>query len=261
MEYSNPYNDPTLPGYDPSKSYRGTRNDLLYNNLNHYTELNEKGVQCFKSGKYKEALGWFIKSIERNSKDATVWANLGDTLLQLKVYDKAIISCDAALSINVGHPNALRVKGVAYNEMGNDAHKNRNYNEAVELYKMSLSVNSNNPVVWSNIGYAYHQLKMYGRAAECFDKALSIDPNYAHARSGKNSVTAMVEGRRALLPRSSWNQPMEPGITQAKVENTITDIETGISIGQEPRQFRVDTPNNPNPYDAIRRTAWNNRWQ
>jgi hypothetical protein len=34
--------------------------------------LNKKGVQCFKSGKYEEAGGLFLKSIERNSKDPTV---------------------------------------------------------------------------------------------------------------------------------------------------------------------------------------------
>jgi tetratricopeptide (TPR) repeat protein len=145
--------------------------------------------------------------------------------------------------------------------MGSDADKSRDYNKAIKLYKTSLSLYSDHPVVWSNMGYAYHRLQMHREAIECFDKSLSINPNLESAQRGKNLVAALLEGRGEVLLRSYSDQPKERGIMRANVQNTVTDIETRTSIGQEPREFRVETPSNPNPYDAIRQRAWNNRWQ
>jgi hypothetical protein len=73
----------------------------------------------------------------------------------------------------------------------------------------------------------------------------------------ENKRTSKERDRPTFYPSQ---EQREPGITKVKVENTITDIETRVNIGQEPKQFQLNTPNNSNPYDAIRQRAWANRW-
>ena len=63
-------------------------------------------------------------------------------------------------------------------EKGNIAFKSCNYHKAIELYTISLSINSVDPSYYNNRAAAYLQIHNYQQALSDCMQAIKINPNY-----------------------------------------------------------------------------------
>jgi tetratricopeptide (TPR) repeat protein len=166
--YNNKYNDPTLPGYDPGRKVE--KNDNNVTNTMSAAELFSRGAALHRSGKYKEALEWYHKSLSINPNDAFVWKEAGHAYYSLSRYSDAM----------------------------------QYFTTAAKYYPNALALNPNNADIWNHIGVVvymvYASLKATTQisndddvkrafveyALKFLDKSLSINPNNASALKNKN---------------------------------------------------------------------------
>ena len=55
----------------------------------------------------------------------------------------------------------------------------KDYERALEKFNLSTQISPINPIEYNNIGNIYFELKNFKKALENFDKALSVDTNFA----------------------------------------------------------------------------------
>ncbi len=72
--------------------------------------------------------------------------------------------------------------------------QNKNFEEAILLFKKVLSIDSNHVQSYGNMGLAQAYLGNRNKALECLDKALSIDSDYGPAISNRPCIVTMKEG-------------------------------------------------------------------
>lgn len=62
------------------------------------------------------------------------------------------------------------------------------FEEAAECYAKALDINPNDFDVWNKRGYALHRAGRYNEAMECYDKAIEIDPTHSSAWNNKAAI-------------------------------------------------------------------------
>ncbi|CAK86537.1 unnamed protein product, partial (macronuclear) [Paramecium tetraurelia] len=73
------------------------------------------------------------------------------------------------------------------------------YQEAIECYDKAISINPNYDDAWYNKGLALYNLNKYQEAIECYDKAISINPKYDAAWNNKgNSLYDLKKYQEAI---------------------------------------------------------------
>lgn len=63
----------------------------------------------------------------------------------------------------------------------------KQYEAAISLFEKVLIIEPNHVQSYGNMGIAYGMLRDRGKALECFDKALSLDPDYEVAKTNKRA--------------------------------------------------------------------------
>jgi Flp pilus assembly protein TadD len=58
----------------------------------------------------------------------------------------------------------------------------------VEDFNAALNVNNRNTAAWTGLGTAYEKLGERAKAAEAYQRALTVDPNDAAAKAGAARV-------------------------------------------------------------------------
>ncbi|CAK91023.1 unnamed protein product (macronuclear) [Paramecium tetraurelia] len=61
------------------------------------------------------------------------------------------------------------------------------YQDAIECYNKAISINPNYDVIWYHKGNVLNNLNQHYEAIECYDKAISINPNYDVAWNNKGN--------------------------------------------------------------------------
>jgi len=95
-------------------------------------EVIDLGKQLYDSGKYEAAISKYLTVPKRDTNYVYMLTELALTYMANEQYDKAITTCDEALttrSINRGH--LLRTKCIALDKKGS-------YDESVALFKKSI---------------------------------------------------------------------------------------------------------------------------
>ena len=75
---------------------------------------------------------------------------------------------------------------------GNDHYKAKRYEQAAECYRRAIKINPNNAITHYNLGLALDNLGRYGEAIDSYNTALKLNPNKA------NTVTATSQCRLTL---------------------------------------------------------------
>jgi len=82
-----------------------------------------------------------------------------------------------------------------YNNKGYSLFKNKQYEEALKYYEMSLNFDSRNVYAYYAIGLAYHTIgynqndpDLFEKAQENYSKALEIDPNHEESIKGLENL-------------------------------------------------------------------------
>jgi len=87
--------------------------------------------------------------------------------------------------------NNSRVYGKAFAAL-----QNREFVSAINLFKRVLETDPRHVQSWGNMGLAYAGTGEKGKAIECLDRALELDPEYEVATVNKIVIQKMREGER-----------------------------------------------------------------
>lgn len=74
--------------------------------------------------------------------------------------------------------------------------ENREFVSAISLFKRVLATDPKHVQSWGNLGLAYAGIGERGKALECLDKALELDPEYEIAAVNRMGIKKMREGER-----------------------------------------------------------------
>lgn len=139
--------------------------------------LEEEARVSQLDGRFQEAIDLYQKSLDLNSASALTWYNLGTALGELEQYDEAKEAFAKAYELDLEDSEA-RVK-LAWH-FGSDALANQldgRTQEAIDLYRKSLDLDSTSGPTWYNLGTALGELDQYDEAIEAFAKAAELEPD------------------------------------------------------------------------------------
>jgi tetratricopeptide (TPR) repeat protein len=72
--------------------------------------------------------------------------------------------------------------------------ENQEFASAISLFRRVLAIDSKHVQSWGNLGLAYASIGERGKALECLDKALELDPEYEIAAVNRIGIEKMGEG-------------------------------------------------------------------
>ncbi len=117
--------------------------------------LNNKGVDLYKEGKFADSEVNFKKGTLENPKTFETNFNLGDAYYKQGRYDDAIKSYQSALS----ETESSAQKAKVFHNIGNSLLKDKKIKESIGAYKNSLKLNPNDEETKYNLSYALSMLK------------------------------------------------------------------------------------------------------
>ena len=118
-------------------------------------ELNNDGVELYKSKKYADAEVKFKKGLEKDPEMFQGHFNLGDSYYKQGRYDEAIQSYKNSLQFTEDKENQSKV----YHNIGNSLLKQQKYQESIGAYKNSLKQNPDDLETKYNLSYALNMMK------------------------------------------------------------------------------------------------------
>ncbi|MFQ5874507.1 MAG: tetratricopeptide repeat protein, partial [Dehalococcoidia bacterium] len=123
--------------------------------------------------------------IEKDKKDADLYALKGYALREVGQYDEAIEALKASLALRKGYAEAWNAMGMTYDLM-------RKPEEAEQAYLEALRINPTSPKYLNNIGFSLFGQGQYDRAAEFYQKALASDPLNAQIHNNLGFAYGML---------------------------------------------------------------------
>ncbi|ALM21980.1 hypothetical protein AAT17_12420 [Nonlabens sp. MIC269] len=149
------------------------------------------------SGQDAKAKEVFVNAFDRYPNDESLKINKADMYLTLGMMDEYKKATEALVD-EVSDPKVFDNLGLA-------AVQNKNYDEAIKYFNLSLSKNPNNFVTLYNLGAIYlekgnldstsydDQEKLYKSAIDVFEKALKIKPENANVKGTLLSLYGALE--------------------------------------------------------------------
>lgn len=77
----------------------------------------------------------------------------------------------------------------------------KRYKDAVNILKKAVRIDENNALVWVKLGKAYRECDMQDEALECYNKAISIDPDFPTAYSNIGTIFILRGDYQAALEK------------------------------------------------------------
>ena len=142
------------------------------------TTMYNIGTSYLQQGDKKKALSWLRKAMALNPDLTSIYP------LVSKLYTDLGMS-DELESLNEEYKKAVGVnEGKEHFKKGMDAYFQKKYKEAIEEFTAAVKIDPFNPVLYSNLGYAYYDSGDPEKAFEYQKKALDLDPQFANAHYG-----------------------------------------------------------------------------
>lgn len=125
--------------------------------------------ELFEQGETKKAEKIYLKLLDKDTKDATLYNKLGLVYLADKNFKDAKSSLRQALKLEPNNDTFYNNLGLLYYEIGK-------YDDAIEAYEESVGINDKIASRLINLGLAYFMNKRYRKAADSYEKAVILDP-------------------------------------------------------------------------------------
>ena len=127
---------------------------------------------------YDKAIEDYNKVIELDPKHSFAYNNRGNSHYYKKLYDNAIKDYDKAIELDPNYADAYNNRGVAHNSLGE-------YEKAISDFDKAIELNPNYSLAYNNKGVAFKNLGKFNEAIEEYDKAIELDPNYTLAYNNR----------------------------------------------------------------------------
>ena len=189
--------------------FNKNNHDLAFKLFTEAIELNPNLATAYKArGKilswndYKqEAFKDFQKVAELNPTDDEIYDLIGQFYFSSKDYSKALENYNKAIELNPNKADYYRTRAfiysynlvnleqaladyskiielnqseTAYSDRGNLYKRLKNYDAAIDDYNQALRIDPNNNFLYVSLALAYDDLKDYGKAVECYTKAINL---------------------------------------------------------------------------------------
>ena len=135
------------------------------------------GVAYQNQGQYKEAIRSFESVIEQDPSQLNAYYNLGIASFTIRDFESSIHALRSAIHLNPALLDAHYNLGVVYSEL-------KQFRIALGCYKLVIDLNPNYLLAHYNSGVCYFELLEYAQAIQSYQIAISIDPD--HIRSHWN---------------------------------------------------------------------------
>lgn len=186
---------------------------------NYHTVLYGMGVCHALQERFEEALRFFKRAVtifpyftEAHFNMATACMGSGDIAGAVGAWrevirvgsDEKLVS-EARKRLQDLEKMTMELSGVSLDTYVNNsviygkafsALENREFASAVSLFRRVLATDSKHVQSWGNLGLAYAGLGQKGKALECLDKALELDPDYEIAAVNRIAIEQLREGER-----------------------------------------------------------------
>lgn len=182
----------------------------------------DKGNYLFVQKRYEDALSFYIKAIQQNPGDASIYCRMGETYFRLHQYSKAIESCKKAIQLDPEMENAYKISANIYSATGD-------YANALQMYAKSSSLDPDDPENYLALGVICYHLNHLDYAVKSFETAIQINPNYAYAYYNlgcvyqyklRNNEKALESYEIALQYLNNFPQPyINMGLLYANLGN------------------------------------------
>ena len=87
----------------------------------------------------------------------------------------------------------------ANNNLGIILHNNKDYSEAINHFKKTISIDSNFFLAYSNLGLSLKSLGKFIEAKKIFIQAINIEPNYSQAHNNLGVIFELLNISIKLL--------------------------------------------------------------
>lgn len=170
--------------YDDALRYYTSAIELLqgqgkFNLINtHYN----RGLAYLKMEGYESAIDDFTRVIQMNPNDSRAYFNRGNALALTNLHERAIDDYSRAIELDPDKAYLYYSRGLTYQEKG------VSYDRAIDDFKKAITLNPGDKKSYCFLGIIHYKKKDYRKAQQCFGKALSIDPAYAEAMTGRGQA-------------------------------------------------------------------------
>ena len=176
-----------------------------YNNLHMYEMANKyidlslkkeksdegytnKGNALLGLEKYDEALSYYDKALEKNSKSTFALFGKGLCLYEKKEYKQCLVWFKKY--------NELEADDKSINYYITNAYLNQNdFNGAIDEFNNQIKNNPNDVSLYISLGYIYEQQGEFNKAINCYDSIINKDPTYTEAYYQK-SISLVKLGKK-----------------------------------------------------------------
>ena len=100
--------------------------------------------------------------------------NLGNSLVELKQLDEAIVHLQEAVRFKPDYISAL-------NNLGRSLYEAGQFEDAIETYKRIIEIDPAYYTAYNRLGATYQGLGQFENAEKFFQKAISVKPDYSSA--------------------------------------------------------------------------------
>ncbi len=191
--------------------------DLLRRYPNYHTVLYGMGVCHVLQDRFEEAIGFFKRAVaifpyltEAHFNMAMAYMKLGDIDGVVGAFREVIrvggnekLVSEAREILADLEKMAMELKGFNLDTYVNNgriynqafaAFQSRQFILAIDLFRRVLSTDPKHVQSWGNLGLAYASIGERGKALECINKALEIDPKYELAMVNRIIIEKLKEG-------------------------------------------------------------------
>jgi len=162
----------------------------------HLGGLQMLGLVKHRLGQNAEAIEIIQTALDLDPTNADNWNNMGLAYGGLGNCEKSVQCLRTALEYKPTH--FMYMNNLALQLRGQDKHE-----EAVEVLKEALSIDLA-PQMLINLGGIYGEMKKYEQAAECFSKAIEIDPKYSPAHVDLGFIHALKGEWEETFEEYEW---------------------------------------------------------
>jgi tetratricopeptide (TPR) repeat protein len=162
----------------------------------HHLEVNnnyELGNVYARMGERDKALAMYQRALDANAGYDEIYFNRATMLMQSGRNAEAIVNYKLCLAINPLSQQAYNaIAGLYFKDMARYAH------DVEALYLQGVRVFPGDKDMWNNLGYLYTQIQEWSKAADAYQHALAIDPQFDLAR--RNLAVVLPKARASSTP-------------------------------------------------------------